>query len=97
AVAVYVAFALPDRWLIPDFAHVTIAARFAVATIALLAFEILRLANAKTVWLDITCDAALLVGYVGLLDPAMATRDVTAMSYYMRVGAIVMMGASRCV
>ncbi|MBC2808612.1 GGDEF-domain containing protein, partial (plasmid) [Rhizobium ruizarguesonis] len=94
AVAVYVAFALPDRWLIPDVAPVTIAARFAVATIALLAFEILRLANAKTVWLDITCAAALLVGYVGWLYPAIATRDVTAMSYYMIFGAIFMMGAN---
>ena len=37
AVAVYVAFALPDRWLIPDVAPATIAARFVVATIALLA------------------------------------------------------------
>ena len=94
AVAVYVAFALPDRWLLPDVAPVTIAARFVVATIALLVFETLRLAKAKTVWLDITCAAALLVGYMGWLYPAIATRDVVAMSYYMIFGAIFMMGAN---
>ncbi len=94
AVAVYVSFALPDRWLIPDVAPVTIAARFVVATIALLVFETLRLAKAQTVWLDVTCASALLAGYVGWLYPAIATRDVTAMSYYMIFGAIFMMGAN---
>ncbi|MBB3523562.1 GGDEF and EAL domain-containing protein [Rhizobium sp. 268] len=94
AVAVYVAFALPDRWLIPDVAPATIAARFVVATIALLAFEALRLAKAKTVWLDITCASALLAGYLGWLYPAIGTSDVTAMSYYMIFGAIFMMGAN---
>uniref|UniRef100_UPI003F21FB80 putative bifunctional diguanylate cyclase/phosphodiesterase n=1 Tax=Rhizobium sp. F40D2 TaxID=3453141 RepID=UPI003F21FB80 len=94
AVAVYVAFALPDRWLIPDVASATIAARSVVATIALLAFEALRLAKAKTVWLDITCASALLAGYLGWLYPAIGTSDVTAMSYYMIFGAIFMMGAN---
>ncbi|AIC30653.1 GGDEF/EAL domain-containing protein (plasmid) [Rhizobium etli bv. mimosae str. IE4771] len=94
AVAVYVSFALPDQWLIPDVAPVTIAARFVVAVMALLAFEALRLAKAKIVWLDITCAAALLAGYLGWLYPAIGTRDVAAMSYYMIFGAIFMMGAN---
>jgi len=94
AVAVYVAFALPDRWLIPDVAPVTIAVRFVIAVIALLSFETLRLVNAKTVWLDVTCALALLLGYAGWLCPAIETRDVAAMSYYMIFGAIFMMGAN---
>lgn len=94
AVAVYLSFALPDQWLIPDVAPVTIAARFVVATMALLTFEALRLAKAKIVWLDITCAAALLAGYLGWLYPAIGTRDVAAMSYYMIFGAIFMMGAN---
>ncbi|ANL75549.1 GGDEF/EAL domain-containing protein (plasmid) [Rhizobium phaseoli] len=94
AVAVYVSFALPDRWLIPDVAPATITARFVVAAMALLAFEVLRLAKAKTVWLDITCALALLAGYLAWLCPAIGTRDVTAMSYYMIFGAIFMMGAN---
>lgn len=92
--AVYLTFAVPDQWLIPDVAPVTIAARFVVAAIALLAFEALRLAKATTVWLDITCASALVVGYIGWLCPAIATHDATAMSYYMIFGAIFMMGAN---
>ncbi|KRB55332.1 diguanylate cyclase [Rhizobium sp. Root708] len=94
AVAVYVAFAVPDQWLIPDVAPITIAARFVVATLALLVFEVLLLAKAKTIWLDVTCAAALVFGYVGWLCPAIATRDTAAMSYYMIFGAIFMMGAN---
>ena len=94
AVAVYVAFALPDQLLIPDVAPVTIVARFAVAAVALLTFEILRLAKARTLWLDVTCAAALLMGYIGWLAPAIGTSDAAAMSYYMIFGAIFMMGAN---
>jgi diguanylate cyclase (GGDEF)-like protein len=94
AVAVYVAFAAPDQWLIPDVAPATIASRFIIAALALLAFEMLRMANAKTVWLDLTCASALVFGYIGWLCPAIGTTDSTAMSYYMVFGAIFMMGAN---
>ena len=94
AVAVYVAFAAPDQWLIPDVAPATIASRLIIAALALFSFEILRMANAKTVWLDLTCASALVVGYIGWLCPAIGTKDATAMSYYMVFGAIFMMGAN---
>jgi diguanylate cyclase (GGDEF)-like protein len=94
AVAVYASFAAPDQWLIPDVAPMTIAARFVVAALALLAFEALWLAKAKSVWLDMICAAALVIGYIGWLTPAIATRDASTMSYYMIFGAIFMMGAN---
>ncbi|WP_245472359.1 putative bifunctional diguanylate cyclase/phosphodiesterase [Rhizobium jaguaris] len=94
AVAVYVAFAAPDVWLIPDVAPLTIALRFVTAVIVLMAFEILRLAKAKTVWLDGTCALALILGYVAWLCPAVTTKYATSMSYYMIFGAIFMMGAN---
>ncbi|MBB3454885.1 diguanylate cyclase (GGDEF)-like protein [Rhizobium sp. BK313] len=94
AVAVYVAFAAPDSWLIPDVAPLTIALRFVVAAVALMAFEILRLAKAKTVWLDSTCALALVLGYIGWLCPAITTKYAMSMSYYMIFGAIFMMGAN---
>ncbi|WFU12772.1 GGDEF and EAL domain-containing protein (plasmid) [Rhizobium sp. CB3090] len=94
AVAVYLAFAAPDSWLIPDVAPLTIVMRFAVGAIVLVAFEMLRLAKAKTVWLDITCALALISGYVGWLYPAIATKYAMSMSYYMIFGAIFMMGAN---
>jgi diguanylate cyclase (GGDEF)-like protein len=94
AVAVYVAFAAPDRWLIPDVAAITIPARVAIGASAIILFEILRIAKAKTFWLDSTCALALVVGYIGWLWPAIGSHDVTAMSYYMIFGAIFMMGAN---
>ncbi|WP_442967581.1 putative bifunctional diguanylate cyclase/phosphodiesterase [Rhizobium sp. BR 362] len=94
AVAVYLAFAAPDTWLIPDVAPLTIVMRFAVAATVLVAFEILRWAKAKTVWLDCTCALALISGYVGWLCPAIATKYAMSMSYYMIFGAIFMMGAN---
>ncbi|WP_425503990.1 putative bifunctional diguanylate cyclase/phosphodiesterase [Rhizobium paranaense] len=94
AVAVYLAFAAPDSWLIPDVAPLTITMRFVVAAVALVAFEILRLAKAKTIWLDTTCAFALVLGYVGWLYPALATQYAMSMSYYMIFGAIFMMGAN---
>lgn len=94
AVVVYLVFAAPDSWLIPDVAPLTILMRFVVAAIALLAFETLRLTKAKTVWLDSTCALALIFGYAGWLYPAIATEYATSMSYYMIFGAIFMMGAN---
>ena len=93
-VGVYVGFAAPDSWLIPDVAPTTIAARLVIAFAALVAFEVLRIANARTIWLDVTCASALVVGYIGWLWPAVASHDTTAMSYYMIFGAIFMMGAN---
>ncbi|MDE1992646.1 MAG: diguanylate cyclase, partial [Rhizobiaceae bacterium] len=94
AVAVYVAFSVPDRWLIPDVAPLTIASRFVVGAVTLLAIELLLMWKARTVWLDITCALALVMGYVGWLCPAITTHETSSMSYYMIFGAIFMMGAN---
>jgi diguanylate cyclase len=94
AVAVYVAFALPDTWLIPDVAQLTIAFRFGVAALALGIFELLRHFQARVELLDLTCAGALVAGYLGWLCPALATQETAAMSYYMIFGAIFMMGAN---
>lgn len=93
-VAVYLAFAVPDSWLIPDVAAVTIIARFAVAVLSLAVFELLSFLKAKTGWLDLACASALVLGYIGWLVPAIATHHVASMSYYMIFGAIFMMGAN---
>ena len=94
AVAVYLLFFAIDILLVPDVAFYTILARLVVGISALLCFEILYRIKARTKWLDGTCAAALVFGYIGWLVPAMSTADTASMSYYMIFGAIFMMGAN---
>ncbi|MHA6686058.1 putative bifunctional diguanylate cyclase/phosphodiesterase [Mesorhizobium sp. A556] len=94
AVAVYLLFAGTDILLIPDVAVVTVAARLVVAVLVLAAIEMQVRAAVHTEWLDITCAAAIISGYVGWLIPALATAYTQNLSYYMIFGAIFMMGAN---
>ncbi len=94
AVAVYLLFAGTDILLIPDVAVVTVAARLVVGVAVLAAIEMQVRAAAHTEWLDITCAAAIISGYVVWLVPAMATTHTQSFSYYMIFGAIFMMGAN---
>ncbi len=94
AVVVYLLFFIPDILLVPDVAFYTIVARLFVGIGSLLTFEILFRLKAQTKWLDGTCAAALVFGYIGWLVPAMMTADTNSMSYYMIFGAIFMMGAN---
>ena len=92
--AVYLTFSVTDILLIPDVAAYTIAARFAVAVIALAIIEIQSRMDFKTEWLDLTCAAALVSGYVCWLIPAITTGYAQNFSYFMIFGSIFMMGAN---
>ncbi|TGQ71404.1 MAG: EAL domain-containing protein [Mesorhizobium sp.] len=94
AVAIYLLFSATDLLLIPDVAAYTIAARFAVGVTALLTFEVQLRRGVGTDWLDVTCAAAIIFGYVGWLCPAVLSADKETVSYYMVFGTIFMMGAN---
>lgn len=92
AVLVYLLFSLTDLLLIADVAPYTIIARFVVGASALAVIELQYRFGQKADSLDITCAAALVLGYVGWLLPAMASGEISNLSYYMVFGAIFMMG-----
>jgi diguanylate cyclase (GGDEF)-like protein len=94
AVAIYVLFSASDLLLIPDVAAYTIAARFAVGLTALLTLEVQLRRGAETRWLDVTCAAAIIFGYVGWLLPASMGADRESVAYYMVFGTIFMMSAN---
>lgn len=92
AVLVYLLFSLTDLLLIADVAPYTIIARFVVGASALAVIELQYRFGQKADSLDITCAAALVLGYVRWLLPAMASGEISNLSYYMVFGAIFMMG-----
>jgi diguanylate cyclase (GGDEF)-like protein len=94
AVAIYVLFSASDLLLIPDVAAHTIAARFAVGLTALLVLEAQLRNGVATRWLDLTCAAAIIFGYVGWLWPASMGADRESVAYYMVFGTIFMMSAN---
>lgn len=94
AVAIYLLFSATDLLLIPDMAPYTIAARFAVGITALLTLEGLLRRGAATQWLDMTCAAAIIFGYVGWLWPTTMAADREAVAYYLVFGTIFMMSAN---
>ncbi|MDX3924310.1 MAG: GGDEF and EAL domain-containing protein [Shinella sp.] len=94
AVIVYLMFVVPDILLVPDVALYTIAARVAVCVTVLIAIETQFRTGVKTHWLDWTCAAALVLGYLGWMCPALMTEHTRSMSYYMIFGAIFMLGAN---
>src|SRR5690349_12822251 len=65
AVVVYLLFFVTDILLIPDVAAYTIASRLVVGALAIIACEVQIAIDAKTDWLDWTCAAALVLGYMG--------------------------------
>ncbi len=92
--AIYLMFSVTDMLLIPDVAAYTIAARFALSVTALAILEIQSRLHVKTEWLDLTCAAALVSGYIAWLIPAMTTGYTQNFSYFMIFGSIFMMGAN---
>ncbi|WP_244730769.1 putative bifunctional diguanylate cyclase/phosphodiesterase [Mesorhizobium sp. 113-3-3] len=94
AVVIYVLFSVSDLLLIPDVAAYTITARFAVGLTALLTLEAQLRRGAATEWLDVTCAAAIIFGYIGWLFPASLGANKETVAYYMVFGTIFMMSAN---
>lgn len=94
AVAIYVLFSATDLLLIPDVALYTITARFAVGLTALLTLEGQLRRGVATQWLDLTCAAAIIFGYIGWLWPTSWGADRETVAYYMVFGTIFMMSAN---
>jgi diguanylate cyclase (GGDEF)-like protein len=94
AVIVYLTFSLSDMILIPDVAPYTIFARFVVGVTALLVLEMQLRRGVQTDWIDITCAAAIVFGYVGWLVPTLYSVDKEAVAYYLIFGTIFMMSAN---
>ncbi|WP_258052332.1 bifunctional diguanylate cyclase/phosphodiesterase [Mesorhizobium sp. INR15] len=94
AVVIYLLFSATDLILIPDVAAYTIMARFVVGVTALLTLEVQLRRGVGTGWLDMTCAAAIIFGYVGWLCPAVMGADKESVSYYMVFGTIFMMSAN---
>ncbi|WP_209854651.1 putative bifunctional diguanylate cyclase/phosphodiesterase [Rhizobium herbae] len=94
AIAVYLLFSITDILLVPDVAHYTIAARFAIGSIAFVLLEMQVRLNTSADIIDGTCATALVVAYAGWLYPSMMTADTQSISYYMVFGAIFMMSVN---
>ncbi|TPN84913.1 EAL domain-containing protein [Mesorhizobium sp. CU2] len=94
AVVIYVLFSVSDLLLIPDVAAYSITARFAVGLTALLVLEEQLRRGAATQWLDLTCAAAIIFGYIGWLGPTSQGAEREAVAYYMVFGTIFMMSAN---
>ncbi len=94
AVVIYVLFSVSDLLLIPDVAAYTITARFAVGLTALLVLEAQLRRGIATDWLDVTCAAAIIFGYIGWLCPAFMGENKESVAYYMVFGTIFMMSAN---
>ncbi|TIU34955.1 MAG: GGDEF-domain containing protein, partial [Mesorhizobium sp.] len=87
-------FSATDLLLIPDVALYTITARFAVGLTALLTLEGQLRRGVATQWLDVTCAAAIIFGYIGWLWPTSWGADRETVAYYMVFGTIFMMSAN---
>ncbi len=94
AVPVYVLFLITDLIFIPDVSHVTIPARFLIGTVSLLVLEIQFARQRRAGELEATCAAAVVLGYIVWLVPALQTANAEAFSYYAAFGAIFMMGVN---
>ena len=83
AVAVYVLYSVLDVLLIPDVAFYTAAARFGIGAIVLAVIEFQCRTKTRTQWLDLTCAAALISGYIGWIIPAITTVHIQNFAYFM--------------
>ena len=91
---IYWLFSATDLLLVPDVAVYTILARFAVGVTALLILETQLRRGVGTEWVDVTCAAAIIFGYVGWLCPTVMSADTESVSYYMVFGTIFMISAN---
>jgi diguanylate cyclase (GGDEF)-like protein len=94
AVGIYWLFSFTDLLLVPDVAAQTIQARIAVGITALAVLEMQLRLHAGTKWIDVTCAAAIVFGYLGWLWPTITSVHTESASYYMVFGTIFMMSAN---
>jgi diguanylate cyclase (GGDEF)-like protein len=94
AVPTHILFLFADLALIPDVAPEAIFSRLAIGGAVLVLLEILIHKSVRTIWIDALCAAAIVLGYVFWLIPALSTQYTESLSYYMIFGAIFMMGGN---
>lgn len=94
ALIVYLLFGVADAMLIPDVAAQTIAARFAVAIVAMTVMEFIIATRGPSKWSDRTCALTVVAAYLGWLIPAMKTEIFGTFQFYMYFGTIFMMSAN---
>ena len=94
AALVYLLFGVADAFLIPDVAVQTVTARLVVAILAISVIEICVARRVELKWVDLSCAATVVVGYVAWLIPAAHTTAEDAFRYYMLFGTIFMMSAN---
>ncbi|THV14009.1 putative bifunctional diguanylate cyclase/phosphodiesterase [Rhizobium rhizophilum] len=94
AVLVYLFFGVADALLIPDVAMQTVTARLVVAVSALAVVEVLVARGVDLRWVDLSCAATVVMGYLAWLVPSTQTTAEDAFRYYMLFGTIFMMSAN---
>jgi hypothetical protein len=94
AALVYLLFGAADAFLIPDVALQTVTARLVVAIVAISVIEVCVARRVDLHWVDVSCAATVVVGYVAWLVPATYTTAEDAFRYYMLFGTIFMMSAN---
>jgi diguanylate cyclase (GGDEF)-like protein len=94
AIIIYVLFWATDLLLTPDVAIYTVVTRLLVGGMALVILELQVRFGAGITWLNRTCAAALVMGYIAWVLPTLGTGYTQSLSYYMIFGAIFMMGAN---
>ena len=94
AALVYLLFGAADAFLIPDVALQTVTARLVVAILAISVIEVCVARRVDLHWVDVSCAATVVVGYVAWLVPATYTTAEDAFRYYMLFGTIFMMSAN---
>ncbi|MCC8933786.1 putative bifunctional diguanylate cyclase/phosphodiesterase [Rhizobium sp. 'Codium 1'] len=94
AALVYLLFGAADALLIPDVAFQTVIARVVVAVSALAVVEVLVTRRVDLRWVDLSCAATVVMGYLAWLVPSTHTMAEDAFRYYMLFGTIFMMSAN---
>ncbi|MDH4415443.1 MAG: GGDEF and EAL domain-containing protein [Rhizobium sp.] len=94
AALVYGLFGVTDAFLIPDVAFETVIARLVVAILAIAVIEVCVARRVDFHWMDVSCAATVVAGYVAWLVPASYTTAEDAFRFYMLFGTIFMMSAN---
>jgi diguanylate cyclase (GGDEF)-like protein len=94
AVLVYLLFGAADAVLIPDVALETVMARLVTAILSIAVVEVCVARKVDLQWIDLSCAATVVVGYVAWLVPAAHTTAEDAFRFYMFFGTIFMMSAN---
>ncbi len=94
AVLVYLLFGAADVLLIPDVAMQTVTARLIVAISSMAVMGVLVARHVDLKWIDLSCAATVVMGYLAWLIPSTQTTAEDAFRYYMLFGTIFMMSAN---